>query len=260
MEAIVGVGLAFGVILASLALVRGTCRLGREVTCTGDRSMAALWALECIAADLRHAGVGMAGAAGTDEAVELLAGGALGIRGDLDRDEPGEAGNPERWIAGPVPVATGNDEVLVFLRRIPNQNIGDTTAFWADMHGPDTVTTSDGTEVAKRDGAVERIPVGRAMRPGDDRSAVLYRVTFVNDATRFGTGRFDSAQPLLDRVTSFRVTGLDADGDEVGACGGRDEPSRRACRARVRRVALELTVEGATDVFRREVHLAARAD
>jgi hypothetical protein len=254
-ETVVGVGLAFTVILASLMLVRGTCRLGSRISVGSDRALAALWALERIAEDLQRAGVGV-GRDGVDERVELHGDGTLGIRADLDRDVLDEAREPEERIgSASAPVTTGNDEVLVFLRRSPDTDHGEPVSFEADMDGPDTETMPDGTPVARRDGVVETVRAGRAMGPDDERSAVLYRVSFVHDADRFGTSRFYSAQPLLERVTSFRVRAVGADGAEVGPCGGEDGPAGRDCRRSIRRVVLELRLEDVTDVFRREVFL-----
>lgn len=251
----IGVGLAFAVILASLALVRGTCRLGSDLSRGSDRSVAALWALECIAADLAKAGLGVRGS-NTDEAIELSSPGVLAFRADMDRDDPGVAEEPEERIAGGSDrVTTGNDEVLAFLRRSPDHGYGEEKHFWADMDSNDTATMEDGTVVAKRDDALEAVAIGKAMPPDDDRSATLYRMSFLNDATRFGTARFYSAQPLLDRVTSFEVRALDAGGEEVGPCGGEDDLASRDCRAEVRRFVLELRLEDVTDVFRREVFI-----
>ena len=143
-EAVIGVGLAFAVILASLALVRGACRLGSDLSRGSDRSVAALWALECIATDLRKAGLGL-GTASPDEAVELFNPGALAIRADLDRDDPDSAQEPEARIAGGSErVTTGNDEVLAFLRRSPDHGYGEETRFWADLEGscPRTMTAA----------------------------------------------------------------------------------------------------------------------
>jgi hypothetical protein len=259
-EAVVGVGLAFAVILASLMLVRGTCRLGSQLTVGSDRSLAALWALERIAQDLQRAGVGVRDG-GVDERIELLLPGAVAMRADLDRDEIDESRDPEQTIgdAG-EPVTTGNDEVIVFLRRRSEEDLGELIGFQADLDAPETVTLDDGTVVAKRDGVTERIEPGRAMSPENDSSATLYRVSFVHDADRFGTSRFRSAQPLLDRVASLRLRAFDAGGNEVAACGGEDDATARACRRSIRRLLLELRLEESADVFRREVLLARGGD
>lgn len=259
-EAIVGTAVAFAVILASLSLVRGTCRLGARLGPAADRAVAAEWALEQMAADLEQAWTGVP-EGGVDEGLELVLDGAIGVRADFDGHLPDEALEPESEISpAGGQVTTGNDEVFVYLRRRPDDEGGVEESFLADMDGPDTVTLEDGTEAAVRDGVADTVDVGRVLGPDDERPASLYRVSFVHHADRFGTTRFRSAQPLLDGVTGFRVRVLDRYGAELTACGGGEGTAARACRAAVRRVVLELALEGSADVFRRDVRIASPED
>jgi hypothetical protein len=148
---------------------------------------------------------------------------------------------------------TGNDEVVVFLRR--GRGLARAT-FEADLESAARATTAAGDEVAPRDGRVERIDAGPADLPGEGGRGTLYRVTFVNDARHLGTARFRVVEPLADDAIDFAVRAWDARGVPVAACGGGDDAAGRGCRARVRRLALELTVGragGRQQTFRREI-------
>ncbi len=239
------VGLLVGtlVLLGALALARGFVRLEAGLAAGGGARLGAGAALARVVDAICRAGAGVP-AGGVDEAVELLEPWAIAVRGDRDGDLPGRALDPERWLdpaGGVVPVA--NDEVLVFLRRNAGGGGRHRARFEADLDSPDRVSLPDGTVLARRDGLVEDIDAGPAAGGEDPSPGVLYRVTFVHDARRAGTGRFRVVEPLLDRVTGFRVSARDRAGREVGPCGGGDALAARACRARVARVRVELAVE-----------------
>jgi hypothetical protein len=191
-----------------------------------------------------------------DEPVELLDSGWIGVRADLDRDDPALAADPEQALAGAFArTDTGNDEVVVFLRR--GRGLA-RAAFDADLESSGRVTTAAGEVVAPRDGQAEEIDAGPADLPGEGGRGTLYRVTFVNDARHLGTARFRVVEPLVDDALDFAVRAWDARGAPIAPCGGRDDAAARACRAAVRRVALELTVGragGRQQTFRREVAL-----
>ncbi|MDQ7008282.1 MAG: hypothetical protein Q9Q40_13745 [Acidobacteriota bacterium] len=258
---LVGVLLSLVAVLVVLTLCRGTLRLAADLGDAATGAAAAHWALDRMAAEISRAGAGLppAGAESSpDEAVEFLSAGALGIRGDLDAGDPVLARDPEEHIAGIFPrTTTGNDEVVIFYRRTGSRGGRLRARFEADLDSSDRLTLADGSEVARRDGVVESIDAGPFAEPGDTRPGVLYRVTFVHDARRAGTGRFRSVQPLIDDVAFFAVTAFDGRGDALSSCGGADDAGSRACRGRVRRVRLEVRMKGGGR-FRREIALEER--
>jgi hypothetical protein len=256
-EALVGVAVALSAIAAALVLVRGLQQFVVRAARDADRAAAAQWALDRIAREIARAGVGTCPgreSACPDEPLELLEDGWIGVRADLDRDDPGLAAEPERALAGAFArTDTGNDEVVVFLRR--GRGLARAT-FEADLESSGRATTASGEEVAPRDGHVERIDAGPADVPGEGGRGTLYRVTFVNDARYIGTGRFRVVEPLADDAIDFAVRAWDARGAPLAPCGGHDDTAARTCRGAVRRVALELTVGragGRQQTFRREV-------
>ena len=258
-EALVGVAVALSAIAASLVLVRGLQQFAVRAARDADRAAAAQWALDRIAREVARAGLGACPGREPgcpDEPLELLDGGWIGVRADLDRDDPVLAADPEQALAGTFArTDTGNDEVVVFLRR--GRGLA-RAAFDADLESSERATTTAGQEVAPRDGRVESIDAGPADLPGEGGSGTLYRVTFVNDARHIGTVRFRVAEPLVDDALDFAVRSWDARGVPLGPCGGRDDAASRACRAAARRVALELTIGragGRQQTFRREIAL-----
>ncbi len=260
-EMIVGVGLALGVILGALSLARSTLILGNEVSERSEQSAAACWALDRMAGELARAGLGFGrDPACPDEAVELLTETAIVFRADLDADEPGAREVPEALLTGHFPiVSTANDEVVAYLLRTGTRGGQERALFEADLDAPGRVRLADGTPVARRDGLVEEIDAGPLAGPTETgpsaggRLGTLYRVTFVHDARRAGTGRFRVAQPLLDRVRAFRVRAVDEIGHTLSPCGGADTPGARRCRARIRRIVLELEIDALPVVLRREL-------
>ncbi len=239
------VGLLSGSIalLAALALARGFLRLESCLAGGAGARLGGAAALSRVAEEIARAGAGVP-PGGVDEAIELLEDWAIGVRGDRDGDLPARALDPERWLdpAGAV-VPVANDEVVVFLRRNAGGGGRHRARFRADLDSPDRVELPDGTLLARRDGLVDEIDAGPAAGDEDSSPGTLYRVTFVHDARRAGTGRFRVVEPLLDRVTGFRVTARDRRGRVVPPCGGEDTPSSRSCRARVARVRVELVVD-----------------
>lgn len=256
-ESIVGLGLALGVILAALILARGVLVLGHGVSIKTGREVAAAWVLDRIGQEIVQAGVGVGIVEGSpDEAIEYLTGGAVGVRGDLDGDDRLERERPEQWLTGHFPlVPTANDEVVLFLRRVGSRGGSERARFDADLDSDDRVTLTDGTLLARRDGVVEEIDAGPYAGAGDARAGTLYRVSFVHNARRAGSGRFRNVQPMLDKVTAFRVTAFDAENRALDPCGGADDAASRICRARVRRVAIEVRLEGSPRALRREYAL-----
>jgi len=258
-EALVGLAVALSAITTSLVLVRGLQQLAVRAARDADRAAAAQWALDRIAREIARAGLGACPGREPgcpDEPLELLDDGWIGVRADLDRDDPALAADPEGALAGVFArTDTGNDEVVVFLRR--GRGLA-RAAFDADLESSARATTTAGQEVAPRDGRVESIDAGPADLPGEGGSGTLYRVTFVNDARHIGTVRFRVAEPLVDDALDFAVRSWDARGVPLGPCGGRDDAASRACRAAARRVALELTIGragGRQQTFRREIAL-----
>ena len=258
-EALVGLAVALFAITTSLVLVRGLQQLAVRAARDADRAAAAQWALDRIAREIARAGLGACPGREPgcpDEPLELLDDGWIGVRADLDRDDPALAADPEGALAGVFArTDTGNDEVVVFLRR--GRGLA-RAAFDADLESSARATTTAGQEVAPRDGRVESIDAGPADLPGEGGSGTLYRVTFVNDARHIGTVRFRVAEPLVDDALDFAVRSWDARGVPLGPCGGRDDAASRACRAAARRVALELTIGrtgGRQQTFRREIAL-----
>lgn len=237
-EMVVGAGLGLLALLSALALARGTIAASDAALDANEARAGARWALEQIARDVERAGLGIAD---DEEAIELFTARLLGVRGDLDRDDPAAAASPEEVLA-PVtaPRACANDEVVVFLRRVDVGARSSNALFEADLDGPDR-TVVGGTPVAARDGLVETIDAGPAALE-DGGLGTLYRVHFVHDARRAGTGRFRVLRPLLDEVLSFRVEGRDASGAIVAPCGGGEDAAARACRASLRSLRLELEV------------------
>ena len=258
-EALVGVAVALSAIAASLVLVRGLQQFAVRTARDADRAAAAQWALDRIAREVARAGLGACPGREPgcpDEPLELLDGGWIGVRADLDRDDPVLAADPEQALAGTFArTDTGNDEVVVFLRR--GRGLA-RAVFDADLESGGRATTAAGEEVAPRDGRVERIDAGPADLPGEGGRGTLYRVTFVNEARHLGTARFRVVEPLADDALDFAVRAWDARGVPLAPCGGDDAAAARACRAAARRVALELTVGragGRQQTFRREVAL-----
>jgi hypothetical protein len=258
-EALVGVAVALSAIAASLVLVRGLQQLAVRAARDADRAASAQWALDRVARELARSGLGACPGREPgcpDEPVELLDSGWIGVRADLDRDDPALAADPEQALAGAFArTDTGNDEVVVYLRR--GRGLA-RAAFDADLESSGRVTTAAGEVVAPRDGQPEGIDAGPADLPGEGGRGTLYRVTFVNDARHLRTARFRVVEPLVDDALDFAVRAWDARGAPVAPCGGRDDAAARACRAAVRRVALELTVGragGRQQTFRREVAL-----
>ena len=258
-EALVGAALGLATVVAALSLASGLARVADRQIAHDDRALGARWALERVAADVVAAGRGVDASAGPDEALELLEPWAVEIAAQPDGDEPDAARDPEAQLdpAGGF-VATGNDEVVVWLRRTAGR--ARVARFDADLDSPDRIALPDGRLLARRDGVVETIDAGPAAAEDDARTGVLYRVHFVDDARRFGTGRFRVVQPVLSGVVSFRVTGLDASGGEVGTCGGADDAAARNCRAAVRalRVELGMDVRGGVERHRMTIPLGRR--
>ncbi|HHN75263.1 MAG TPA: hypothetical protein ENK10_08560 [Acidobacteria bacterium] len=258
---LVGVLLSLVAVLVVLTLCRGTLGLAADLGEISTRAASAHWALDRMVAEVSRAGAGLpaAGAESSpDEAVELLDSGALGIRGDLDAADPALARDPEEQIAGIYPrTTTGNDEVVIFYRRTGSRGGRLRARFEADLDSSDRITLADGSELARRDGVVESIDAGPFTDPGDARAGTLYRVTFVHDARRAGTGRFRIVQPLIDDVVLFEVTALDGQGTSIAPCGGADDSASRACRGRVRRVRLTVEMKGGGR-FEREIALEER--
>lgn len=254
-EAVVGSALGLATVVAALSLATGIARVADRQLRHDDRVLAAEVALERIARDVAAAGRGVDSVATPDEALELVADNALGVRADLDLDDPAQARAPEALLdpSGGF-VATGNDEVCVWLRRTTRSG-GRPVTFEADLDGTDRVPLPDGTPVARRDGVVETIDAGPAAAAADDRRGTLYRVHFVHDATRFGGGRFRVVVPVLSGVRAFRVRAFDAAGTPIGPCGGADSPAARSCRAAVRGIEVELGVDvgGTLFVLRRRI-------
>lgn len=247
-EALIGLAVSSLVIISALTLSAEMTRLGHRVADRAQKLGGARWALARMEREVRRAGLGVAHATipeNPDEGIELLTPGAFGVRGDLDRDDPVLAADPETDLAGLYPsVATANDEVVVFLRRDSQGGGEERAEFQADMDGSDRVTRSDGTLLARRDGNVEWIDAGPYAAPGDGGSGTLYRVTFVDNATYFGSGRFRVVEPLADGITDFQVRGLDEQGAEVGPCGGGDDSAARNCRGAIRQIEILLEVQG----------------
>lgn len=259
LELLVGAALTLAAVAASLALLRGLQRLAVLSARDADRAAAAAWALDRMAREVERAGIGVCPGrepACPDEAIELFEEGMLAVRGDFDRDDPALALAPESALAGALSrVDTGNDEVVVFLRRSRGR---ERALFDADLESSARVSVSPGLSVAPRDGVVERVDAGPGDDPGDGDRGTLYRVTFVNDARHLGSARFRVVEPLADDAIDFRVRAWDAAGAPLAPCGGNDDPPSRACRAAIRRIELELvtgSVGGRTRTFRRELAL-----
>lgn len=255
-EALVGAALGLATVVAALSLAAGLARVAGRRVARDDGALAARWALDRIARDLAAAGRGVDTEGTPDEPLELVEPWALAVRGDRDADDPAAALDPEARLdpAGGF-VATGNDEVVAWLRRTAGG--ARRALFEADLDSGDRIDLPDGRKLARRDGAVETIDAGPSARTDDTRAGVLYRVHFVDDARRFGSGRFRVVEPVLSGVTAFRVTALDASGAAVPACGGRDDPPARACRSRVRALRLEIGIDahGGTIRFERVLPL-----
>jgi len=260
-DVLVGTALGFVAVLSALTAARGILRAAEAATGAAEAAASGGWALDRLQRELERAGVGVCPGATPpcpDEALELLDDGAIGVRGDLDRDDPEAARDPELALAGVFAhVPTANDELAVYLRRSGGDS-DRATSFDADLDGTDRVTLPDGTPVARRDGTVEAIACGGAAPARAAVAGTLYRVTFVNDARHAGTSRFRVSEPLLDDVVDFRVEAFDAAGAAIAACGGSDTGAARACRASARRVLLTLVLappRARTLVLRREVRL-----
>jgi len=260
-EALVGAALALAIVASALGLVRGMMRAVQDLTVETRDAHAARWVLDRIAREAERAGQGVDPGADPgcpDEAVELVTDSAIGLRGDLDADRPSSSRDPEAWLAGRFPIVpTGNDEVVLYLRRTKSGGGSGRALFEADLDAPDRVLLGDGTLVARRDGLVETVDAGPHAPVGYTGRGTLYRVTFVHDALKFGSGRFRVVQPLLDDVTGFEVRALDAMGIEIPPCGGLDDPAAVECRASIRRLSLTVrTASGASAT--REVTLPVR--
>ncbi len=244
---LVGVALGMLVLIAGLTLSRGVLQLGETLERESGARAGAAWALELIADELARAGQGVGGGdprLATEEALELYESGAIGVRGDRDRASPSAARRPEaELLPGAGGAATANDELRLFLRRVGSAR-RPRALFEADLDSTDRVALPDGSLLARRDGVVESIDAGPFAPPERARAGTLYRVRFVHDARRFGSGRFRVLEPLLEGVLRFRVVGFDEAGASVPPCGGGDDAASRSCRAQVVRVRLTLELEG----------------
>ncbi len=264
MDTLAGVALGMLAILVALSFARGTLRLGSAVSLESERVLGARWALDRLAREAARAGYGVCPGGEPDcpdEEIEFIGPGAVFVRGDLDGDDPALARDPEADLAGHfAAVPTGNGEVVGYLLR-PGSGRTDRVLFDADLDSTDRTTRADGTTIARRDGAVESIDAGPAAGGDEAPRGTLYRVSFTDDARWFGTGRFRVSEPLVDNAVQFRVDAFDAAGAPVGGCGGADDAASRACRARVRRLAVPLVLaddRGRQTRLGREVDLGAR--
>lgn len=258
--ALIGVALGLIAALAALTLTRGVVRLAAVEEQQAARRLAARWCLDRIVSAIERAGLGVCGGVPgscVDEAVEWYGAEALAVRADFDRDDPAEQATPERSLGGPaVQSQTGNDELFVFLRRRTGREPELTLD--ADLDGSDRITLSDGTLLARRDGAVDSVALGAAQASDDGGLGVLYRISFSHDARWFGTGRFRVTEPLADGAASLRFEGFDRYGAPVAPCGGADDPTSRACRAALRSIRVGLTLagpDGRTERFSAEARL-----
>lgn len=243
-ETIVGMALSLGAVLAALTLTQGLTRLTTNVQDTEARRLSARWSLDQVVRAVQRAGLGVCPGHDprcTDEAIEYFAPDCLVLRADLDRDDPAAARQPETLIGGRVgEVSVGNDEVIAFMRRAASRN--NAARFDADMDSTDRATMPDGTPVAVRDGLVESIDIGGSQPIDDPRDGTLYRVSFVNDARTFGSGRFRVSEPLADAVSGLRFDAFDRGGNPVAACGGSDDSAGRACRASIYKLRMTVTL------------------
>jgi hypothetical protein len=241
---VVGAGLGLLALLSALALARGLAQLTTRVQEREAARVAARWSLDQMASLFLLSGQGVCPGDEPncpDEAIELLDDHALALRGDLDRDRPGEQDQPERELAGLFPsVPTANDEVVVFLRRSASRDPN--VSFEADLDSTDQATLPDGTPVARRDGRVESIDGGAAQTVDDQRAGTLYRISYSHDARLFGRGTSRITEPLADDVTLLRFQGFDRAGGPVSACGGTQTLAAQSCRQRVARLRIDLRI------------------
>lgn len=176
-----------------------------------------------------------------DEQIEAAFDTAVAIRADFDGDDPVASLVPEDDLDGGAfdVVSTGNDEIRLYVLAKPGGGAGsdDTLVFAADVSEP-------------RDGTVETISVPGVALVQDDPPYTLYRVTFNNDPTTFGTPDFIVRTPLADNIERMSFQYFDRAGlsinptfdlsvttDDIG--GAEDAlPLRR--RAAIRRVGVEV--------------------
>lgn len=191
-------------------------------------------ALETIGTDLRMAGFNVnpdGDPSRPDEQIEAAYGTAIVIRTDFD-------GALEPALAGGAfeSVSTGNDEVVAYVLAKPDGSSADTLIFEADLQN------------VPRDGEVETVSVGQVALVHDRMPHTLYRVTFSNDTSLWGTQDFAVRQVLAENIgwmrfryydalgalilppPEFGVPDDDLGGSEIGA------PQRR----RIRRIEVEL--------------------
>lgn len=255
-ETIIGAALGLSVLLASLAVMRGTMHLSLDLQNTANDDASAQWVLDRIAADVARAGIGINPSAdphSPDERVELLQYAVVTIRTDSDRDHPLESMRPERWLRGRYPrVAIANDEIVSYLRRNRFGRGRGRATLQADVHSSDWVDLPDGTPVARRDAEVETVDLGPFATQGES-TGTLYRVRLRNDARRFPGGRFRVMSPLADSVDDFRVVGIDASGMPLPECGGAQSIAAISCRGAIERLQFAVTIRGVR--FEREMPL-----
>ncbi len=236
-EALVGLATLALAGVVALALFDGAQRAFRRGDRVAEMQQAARAALWRMGSEIGRAGLGVDpdGMAGRpDEPVEAAFPTAIVLRGDLDRDDPEAAGDPELALAGGAfaNVATGNDEIVAYVLAKPDGSSRDVLEFDADV------------AEAPRDGRVERVRIERVALGQDDPPYTLYRITLHPDPARFGRAGWTVRTPLADNVRSMGFVYRDRAGAALAdPVGGLDDAPGPARRAAIRRIDVELRVD-----------------
>lgn len=180
-----------------------------------------------------------------DEQIEAAYATAIFIRADFDFSDRVASRDPESTLDnGAFPtVTTGNDEIIGYVLAKEDGSSTETITLWADVGE------------ASRDGDVERVDIGNVELLQDEPPYTLYKIWMNNDPAQYGGAGFVLRAPLADNVRALRFRYYDANGTEIAPPGGSETDERRADRAAIRRITID--VVGQT---RDPLELAGRVD
>lgn len=240
-ELIVSMGVLLIAMAVALTLYDATWQSFKRGQLAAQQQQSVRIALDKIGVELQMAGCNHNpdGAPRPDEQIEAAYDTAVVFRADLDGRDPARATTPETTLAGDAfdTVSTGNDEIVLYVLAKPDGSSPDTLVFEADV------------EEEQRDGDVETVSVPNVALVHDAPPYTLYRVTFSNDPTEWGTPDFIRREELSENIGSLRVRYFDVAGNQINDTfdltstaddiGGAE--SRANDRSGIRRIELELT-------------------
>jgi len=243
-----GVTLAEMLIALTLMLIVGTGALTTYDNAVGaykqsriaaEQQQGVRIAFEQILRDVQMAGLNAnpdGHPASQDEAIEAAYDTAITVRADFDRDDPILSLVPETALAAGLfdVVTIGNDEIVTYVLAKPDGSSTGTMNVMADVDDPE------------RDGSTEIVQLTNVELVHDDPPYTLYRITFNNDISTFGTPDFFVRTVLAENIGWLRFRYFDRAGvqlnerdlsTETEDIGGTSDV---ATRAKIQRIEIDL--------------------